>query len=182
MKMSTRESYLLLVTAAVVLIGLTAVLGRSRIDELKGLRRQQMEYRDSIKRNRRLLAQKDKWVKRMEQYKGMMLTVPKDKQMDVFLTEKMEKLAGRHGLKIIRHEIGKERKEGLVYELPVECRDWEGTIDSLVHFLFDIQDKGAMLDIRYLRIKPKTKTIRKGRFSLYCAYMRDTSESAGNKK
>ena len=173
MKISVRESYLMLLTVSVVLIGLTAVLGRSKIEELRDLRRQQQEYRDSIERNRRLLSQKDKWEKRMEQNKGLMLTVAKDKKMDVFLTEKMEKLAGRRNLKIIRHEIGKEHKEGLVYELPIECRDWEGTIDSLVHFLFDIQDRDAMLDIRYLRIKPKNKTIRKGRFSLYCAYMRE---------
>ncbi len=175
MKVSTRELYLGLMTVTVVLIGFTVVLGRSKLDELKDLQRKQSEYRESIERNKKLLSQKEKWTKKMEKYKGMMLTVPKDKQMNVFVSEKVEKLASSRGLKILKHEMGKERREGIVYELPLECRDWEGTTDALVHFLFDLQDKGVMLDIRYLRVKPKSKTIRKGRFSLYCAYMRDSS-------
>lgn len=177
MKISTRESYLALAAVSAVLVGVTAVLGRGQFEEWKELRKQQAEYRESIERNRRLLDQKQKWVKKMEKYKGMMLTVPHNKKMDVFLSEKLEKLAGKHGLKIIKHEIGRERREGPIYELPIECRDWEGTTDSLVHFLFDLQDKDAMLDIRYLRVKPKSKTIRKGRFSLYCAYMREPGKS-----
>ena len=177
MKISTRESYLALGAVSAVLIGITVVLGRGQFEEWKELRSKQAGYRESMERNRHLLGQKDKWAKKMEKYKGLMLTVSQDKKMDVFLSEKMEKLASSCGLKIIKHEIGKERREGLIYELPIECRDWEGSIDSLAHFLFDLEGKDAMLDVRYLRIKPKDKLIRKGRFSLYCAYMREAPKS-----
>jgi Tfp pilus assembly protein PilO len=163
------------ITVSVVLFGITGMLGRAKIEELKDIRRQQQDVRSSIERNQRLVEQRDKWNERMEKFKGMMPVFPKKKRMDVYWGSEMEKLASRHSLKIIRQEVGQEHQEGPIYELPIECRDWEGTLASLVHFLFDLQSKGAMLDIRYLRIKPKNKTIRKGRFSLYCAYMRDST-------
>jgi Tfp pilus assembly protein PilO len=175
MKISTRESFLALITGAVVLFGMTGMLGRSQLDNLKKIRSEQEQVRDNIKRSRRLVSQKEKWTVGMDKVKGMIPSFPKSKRMDVYWSSEMEKLAGIHDLTIIRHEVGSEHQEGPIYELPVECRDWEGSLDSLVHFLFDLQGKGAMLDIRYLRIKPKNKTIRKGRFSLYCAYMRDSS-------
>jgi len=174
-KISARESFMALITGAVVLFGVTGMLGRTKLDEFKDIRQQQEDIRNSIERNRHLVEQRDKWTERMEKFKGMMPVFPKDKKMDVYWVSEMEKLAGTHSLKIIKQEVGSEHQEGPIYELPIECRDWEGTLDSLVHFLFDLQSKGAMLDIRYLRIKPKSKTIRKGRFSLYCAYMRDSS-------
>ena len=175
MKISTRESFLALITGSVILIGVTGMLGRSKLDELKKIRSEQEQVRSSIERNQRLLSQKEKWTESMDEVKGMIPKFPKNKKMDVYWSSEMEKIAGRHSLKIIRHEVGSEHQEGPIYELPIECRDWEGSLDSLVHFLFDLQGKGAMLDIRYLRIKPKDKVIRKGRFSLYCAYMRDSS-------
>jgi Tfp pilus assembly protein PilO len=175
MKISARESFLALITCGVLLIGATFLLGRAKVDEFREIRREQAQLMESIKRNKRMVGQRDKWVAKMEKLSDKMQVFPKNKRMDVYLSEEMEKLANKHGLTIIRHEVGEERQEGPIYELPIECRDWEGSIDSLVHFLFDLQNKGAMLDIRYLRIKPKSKTIRRGRFSLYCAYMREST-------
>jgi hypothetical protein len=63
-----------------------------------------------------------------------------------------------------------------VYELAIDCREWEATLDPLVRFLFDLQSEGAMFDVRQLMIKPKGKGVLRGRFALYCAYTREASE------
>jgi len=175
LKISARESLLGLITVSVLLFAGTAMIGRSKIEDLKSLRADQVKVQSSIERSKKLISQKEKWVKRMEAFKGNMPRFPLNKRMDVYWSNEVEKKANAHSLKILRYEVGDERQEGPIYELPIECRDWEGSLDSLVHFLFDLQSKGAMLDIRYLRVKPKDKVVRKGRFSIYCAYMRESS-------
>jgi len=174
-KISARESLLGLITVSVLLFAGTGILGRSKIEDLKGLRSEQVEVRSSIERNKKLVGQEEKWSERMDKFQNKMPRFPLNKRMDVYWSNEVEKKANAHGLKILRHEVGSEHQEGPIYELPIECRDWEGSLDALVHFLFDLQSKGAMLDVRYLRVKPKDKTIRKGRFSIYCAYMRESS-------
>ncbi len=176
MKIATREAVLALVTVSVALFGITGLLSGSKIDDWKAVRAQQEQVQSSIDRSQALVAQRQRWTERMAELQGSMPRFPQGKRMDVHWSTEMEKKASAHGLKILRHEVGGERREGPIYELPIECRDWEGSLDSLVHFLFDLQSEGAMLDIRYLRIKPKDKVLRSGRFSLYCAYMREASE------
>ena len=174
MKISTRESVLALATISVALFGVTALLSGSKIDAWESVRQQQLQVADSIETSKILVEQQEKWSTRMSELQGLMPRFPQGKRMDVYWSAEMEKKAARHGLKILRHEIGSELQEGLVYELPIECRDWSGSLDALIHFLFDLQSEGAMLDIRYLRIQPKGKLLRTGRFSLYCAYMRES--------
>lgn len=176
MKISMRESVLALVTISVALFGVTGLLSGSKIDDWKAVREQQEQVRSSILRSQALVAQRGEWAAKMAKLQGSMPRFPQGKRMDVHWSTEMEKKASAHGLKILRHEVASERQEGPVYELPIECRDWEGSLDALVHFLFDLQSEGAMLDIRYLRIKPKDKVTRSGRFSLYCAYMREAAE------
>ncbi len=175
MKVTARESILALATVSVALFGVTGLLARSKVEDWKMIRQQQAQARNSIEQSQTLVLQRDQWEQRMGGLKQMMRPFPRDKRMDVHWTSQMETRASAHGLKIVRHEVGNERQEGPIYELPIECRDWEGSLDALVHFLFDLQSEGAMLDIRYLRVKPKDKVLRTGRFSLYCAYMRESS-------
>jgi Tfp pilus assembly protein PilO len=175
MKVSARESLLALVTVSVALFGITGVLARSKVDELKLIRQQQQLARASIEKRIRLEEMRPEYEQRMNELKGMMKPFPPDKRMQVFWSSHMESLASKNGMKIVRYEVGSEKQEGPIYELPIECLDWEGSLDALVHFLFDLQSEGAMLDIRYLRVKPKDKVMRTGRFSLYCAYMRESS-------
>lgn len=174
MKVSPREMILAIVTIGVVLFVGSGLLASSKLDEFKLLRLEQEQLRESIERSKRLVDRQELATARMGELQGLMPRFPQSKRMDVYWSTEMEKKAAAHSLKIIRHEMGAERQEGPIYELPIECRNWEGSLDSLVHFLFDLQSEGAMLDIRYLRIKPKDKIVRSGRFSLYCAYMRET--------
>ena len=75
--------------------------------------------------------------------------------------------------RILKRQVGEEEKHGDVYELPIDCRDWEATLDSLTHFLFDLQAENAMLDVRQLLIRPnKDASKLRGRFLLNCAYTR----------
>ena len=53
-------------------------------------------------------------------------------------------------------------------------RSWEGTLDALVDFAADLDSRGAMMEIRDLRVStiPNRQGYLKGSFTLSCAYMR----------
>ena len=63
----------------------------------------------------------------------------------------------------------------------VECKEWEGSLESLVKFLYAVHAEGAMLDVRKLFIRPgssaagKAATGLRGSFTLFCAYLRSDS-------
>ena len=148
------------------------MIGKNLFVEWRELQKEKDDLWFSIRRSEALVNERERWVAEMEQLQALMPQFPGDMRMDVHWMREMEGKATKHDLKILRHEAGSEQREGPIYELPVFCRRWEGTLDSLVYFLFDLQSEGAMLDIRYLYIKPRDRVIHEGRFDLYCAYRR----------
>lgn len=175
MKMSARELILGILTFGVVLFGLTALLAKPKIDELKEIIEEQQSVLSSIKVEKRLVEKRESWRKRLDAMSQLLPMEPADKDMDVHWLSVMDRIASKHGVRIKKRMAGEEVQLGDVYELPIECKEWEANLDSLVNFLFDLQSEGAMLDIRQLLVKPKGKGMLKGRFTLYCAYTREKS-------
>ena len=178
MRISSRELILGVITGAVVLFGITFVLLSSKVDYWQQLNVNEKKILNVIKQDMKMVEQKEKWDKQFIDLKDMLPQYPRDKKVGVFWVSIMNQLAAKHGVKILKHKEGQEKQHGEVYELPIMCREWEGNLDSVVHFLFDLQSKGAMLDIRFLRIRPRGKDVLKGEFSLYCAYTRGEVEES----
>jgi hypothetical protein len=174
MKMAPREWVLGIATINAALYGLLFYMGSSRLEELRNIQAEQEQLRASIAVSRELVDQRDAWDARMLERQGLMPVFPRGQRMDLHWLATLENVANRHQLQILSHQSGEERQEGPVYELPIFIRQWEGTIDALVRFLFDIEREGAMLDVRYLHIRPKDRTMRHGRIDVYCAYRRES--------
>lgn len=173
MRLSPRESILALVTGGVLLFGLTGMWGLRRIEAWKQLHRQQAKIREELAADRQLVGSRERWAAEFEALRGNLPQFPADTKMDVHWFSVMESAASQHGFRILKRRGGEEEKVGEVYEMPIECTEWDGTLDSLVHFLFDLQREGAMLDVRQLQIRPNNNSTRlRGRFLLYCAYTR----------
>ena len=178
MKLSPRESVLLLATAAAGLFGASVMLAGPKLDRWRELRREQARTLSQITEDRTMLAEGGRWRREFDSLRQMLPPFSADKKMDVHWLSMMDDLAKRNGLSILRRKGGEEKKIGDVYELPIECEDWEGRLEPLVHFLFDLQAEGAMLDIRQLLVKPKEgkpDDILRGRFTLYCAYTKEAA-------
>ena len=176
MKIAPREAVLGLATVAVALFAVTLTVAKPRIQQWKTLAGQRGEVKAQIERARKLIIDRQKWEKQYKELSKMMPTLPAAKNPDAYWLEIMDNIAVRNGVKISKRQAGEEKKQGDIYELPVECKEWEGTLDAIVHFLFDMQSEGAMLDIRQLLVKPQGKGILRGRFTLYCAYMREAQK------
>ncbi len=172
MKVSSREIVLLLSTAAVGLFGVTAILARPRIDEWRDLRKTQRQVQDSIERNQRLIHARGESEAAYNELRKQFPPVENVDEITVHWLSLIEGMAEKRGLKLLSHRVGQERGEGDLSEITIDCTKWEGTTEALVRFLFDLQQQDAMVDVRYLRVKPKDKSVRTGRFVLSCAYMR----------
>ncbi|MDD4872916.1 MAG: hypothetical protein PHR77_20370 [Kiritimatiellae bacterium] len=181
MKLSQREAILAMVTGTIMLFGMTALFSKSKIEEWKDISKQQSDLQDQILRNKEIIASKAVWQKKLDELQKSLPEYPAEQKMDVQWLSTMDELASKHGVKILKRQAGEEKVVGDVYELPIECKDWEGNLNSIVHFLFDLQSQGAMLDIRQLQMRPKSGDLLRGYFTLYCAYAKQ-GKNAGEKK
>jgi hypothetical protein len=172
MKLSSRESILFLVTFAVVFFCGSFFFVGPKIDEWKSVYRDCKSASAKIESYKRLVAQRHEWQEKFNVLSSHLPQYPADKNLDVHWKGVMDRLAIKHNVKILEHKAGQEKQDGEVYELPIECRRWEGDLESIAHFLFDLQSEGAMLDVRFLRIRVG-KGVLRGAFSLYCAYTRE---------
>ncbi len=178
MKITSREMALGIVTLSVGLFGGTFLLARPRLTEWQRLEKTRALLEDEIRRDSDLVSKRAEWEGRFDALSDAMPQYGEKQKTDVLWLSIIDDVARNHGLEIRRIEAGEERRQGDVYELPIECNEWEGDLDALIHFLFDLQSRGAMLDVRFLHIKPKAGRVLRGRFSLSCAYTRGDSTAA----
>lgn len=176
MTMNRREQVLLLVVCTVVLFGATSLLIRPRIDLWNELRYQQLLERQDLEVDRALVAEADRWRQELEELSSLLPVYPPSRRMDVHLLSAVDRMATTHGLRILRRRTSEEERIGELYELPIEVSEWEGTLESLVRFLYDLQTQDVMLDVRQLLIRPAQRDMLRGRFLLYAAYSREEAE------
>ncbi|MFO7871048.1 MAG: hypothetical protein R6V03_06410 [Kiritimatiellia bacterium] len=170
MKFSPREWILMLVTAAVVIFGVTVLALKPRFEVWREQGRTRRELLSAIEKDRALINERERWESELRELSKLLPQFPYEKEMEVHWLSLMDRLASKHGVRITRRETGEEEKQGLVYELPIECREWEADLESFLRFLFDLQDQGAMLEVRRLFVKQKNPSVLRGRFTLYCSY------------
>lgn len=177
MTISRREQTLIVITLLALLFGFIGFSARERLAVWR-------EKRDNITTLKRLLASERElidmgslWRERYEKVREQMPVFEPDRQVDTFWLGRMDALADRYGVRILRRQVGNETLVGDVYEFSIECREWEGTLEAFVQFLHAMQLEGAMLDVRDLLVRPhpSSKGILRGSFTLFCAYMRGTA-------
>ena len=178
MIVSEREKGLAVVTILILLFAALFMFfdkQKAKIDELRAQRRERealyAEYRG-------LIAQNQVWSEAYAKDAGLMPVFEPGRQVQTYWLGVLDRLASDNGLSIIRRQVGEERQEGDVYELPIECKEWEGSLESLVKFLYAVHAEGAMLDVRKLFIRPGSSAAGKpagglrGSFTLFCAFLR----------
>ena len=174
---SSREKNMLMVAGVLLLYAFGALIYKQQIEDWKIAKR---GYANAVKKfndERALIASRKEWSDRYEQLSSLMPVFPYEKDVDTHWLNTMDSVATRNKLTITRRQASKEELVGDVYELPVDCKDWEGTLESLVTFLYDLNKEGAMLDVRQIFVRPSPRGgFLKGTFTLYCAYMRGDEE------
>ena len=138
-------------------------------------RKQNAKAVDTFERECKLINERNKWTEAYETEKAAMPTFAAGKATDTTWLKLMDTLAEKHHIAISQRQSGKEVESGDVLELPIEVKSWEGSLESLVKFMHELENtKEGMFDIRSLSFKPSSKKgYLKGSFTLTCAYMRE---------
>lgn len=180
MNMSGREKAIASITLIVLLYGVLGLLARGRLDAWQAKRIVYREICSTLEQERKLLTQQALWRKNYEAVRSLMPVFPADKQVDTYWLGVMDNAASNNRLNILKRQVGAEQLVGDVYEMTLDCKEWEGSLEALVHFLYDLESKGVMLDMRSMYIKPNPadRTHLKGSFVIYCAYMRERPANA----
>ncbi len=170
MKLSSREALLAWVTGAVLLAGGTYLLCEPRVKEFGALMDERRKMGERLALDERLAAQTTSWIERLNDMGRGLPEYPADKDVTADLLITLERIAKDHGMSLLRRDAEREKKRGNIYELAINCK-YEGTLESLVHFLFELKQQGAMLDVGQLTASPD-KGMLKGSFVIDCAYRR----------
>ena len=170
---SAKDMNMLLIAMVVVLYAVAALNYKKQAQNWKTSERVYMNAQKRLQEEKALIAATQEWASEYEQMRNLMPIFPYDKKVDTHWLSIMGTTAKRNKMTLSRQQASKELEVGDVYELPIDCKDWEGSLESLVGFLHDLHKEGAMLDVRQLFIRPSNKPgILRGTFMLYCAYMR----------
>lgn len=178
MKLSSREVMLAL---TVVGVGIGALTWRMAEAQLSTWR--QIE-RDRAALNNKLIIAEKQSARRPEaegKLRGLLLQVPEypaGRDVSIEVLQIVRGAAHAAGLSLVNSEAEQEIEAGDLHELQVNCT-WNGSLEALVKFLFDVQSKGLLLDVRALDIRPPRGTTGlSGNFSVACAYRRTQDTTA----
>ena len=176
MKISPREMILVWVTGVVALGGLTFFLVDPQLKEWKLLAEKKSALERDVDKQKYLISQAPKWDAQLKGLKKKLPTHPQGKDVTTDLQILIERLARANNLNLISREAEKETLRGNMYEVAVNCK-WDGKLESLTRFLFDLQKEDVILDISQLSISPNEKLVLRGGFTIYCSYSRVSSAS-----
>ena len=131
--------------------------------------------RDAYRNECRLIERKPEVKEAYESAKANIPTFESGKATDTTWLRKVGELAEKHHIVIGQRQAAKEVEAGEVLELPIEIRSWEGSLESLVKFMHELENTSeGMFDIRALNLKPSSKKgYLKGSMTVTCAYMRE---------
>ena len=174
MKISQREITLGVATFAALLIGLTWYIvdhkadnWKSKANEIVKLEQQASLYKNAIKMQESWMGDLETLQEDLRVFEANGRTVSPE------LMKTIKGISSTHGLDITRTQPYEEKQIGDLYEIGINCT-WEGTLDSMVHFLAEIQQQGVRYDVRQLNVSPVGKNTGrlKGNMVIHCVYTR----------
>ena len=177
MKLSQREFILGWTTALVMLAGITYWVIQPRLETWREMRHYRQAIFDQIKLAQRLVDQRPQWMERMDQLRASVERHPADRDVTADYLRLLERLASENNLTLIKRNAQKEKAFGDLLEVLIDCT-WEGSLDSLVRFIYALEKQPAVMDIEELTVSLVSgqEAKLKGNFIIVCVYSRLPSD------
>jgi len=172
---SPKEKRILLIGAVVVLYGIAFVCYKTQMPNWAKEHKLYLAAEKKLHDERALIAARAEWKEKYDEVRDFMPTFPYEHDLFTSWLRVVDNVAKTNQFNIARRPpSSKEIEIGGVYEMPLDYKDWEGSLEALLGFLYDLNtEEGAMLDVRQLYFRTINRPgILKGNFTLYCAYMR----------
>ena len=172
MILSRRESMLACLTGAVVLLVVTGWYVQPRLETWRTLQEERRQWQQRRSEAEFLLARRETIARDLEQIMEQLPSHPEGRNVAADFLRLLESQAQQHGVALQRREAGRERHLGDLYEIAIQG-GWEGSLSSLVRFLYALQEEGVILDVSQLTIIPESGTERmRGVYAVSFAYRR----------
>ena len=180
MTLSRHDQTLLAITVFVLLFGIIGMGLRTQLDRIRSHRVSIQNLKERIALQEALIEARPIWEERYAAVRDKMDVFPRSAQVQTHWMSIMDRAANAHDIRILQRAQREETVVAGVCELPIEVRSWEGTLDSLVSFIIELETRGVMLELRELRVSPiqNRQGYLKGSFLLSCAYMRGDNPTA----
>lgn len=177
MKLSVREGALALATVAVGLGAVTWQIVDRRLGDWRRLELERTGLQGRRQIAERLAARRPEAEGRLRAMLKQVPAYPAERDVTAELLRVVEGIASRTGLTLVRREAEKEKSAGELLEVSINCT-WQGSLEALVTFLYDVHTQGLLLDVRQLNAAPaRSGGGLSGTFSIACAYTRQPAES-----
>lgn len=170
---------LLAVVGVVALYGFAALLWFSGREDAWAKSRK--NYEKALKQTSsedKLISQRATWRERLQTESLKMPVAEEGESTQTRWQRVLEKIAAEHSVSISSEQPKPEEEHGKVWEMPIEVK-YEAALGKLVEFLHALNTaEGAMLDVKDLEITSKNNGWLSGKFTLTCAYVKDSGATA----
>ena len=173
---SLKEKAILATLLVIFLYGALAVFWF--LFQEKAWRRASLDYEKKVEKYNRevkLISQKSKYAAEYDEEKSRMpMFSIEAHNTDTTWLRKMDDFAAKYNVIIAQTDIGPEEAAGDVLERTITVRNFEGSLEALVKFMYELENSEiGMFDMKSLNLKPSQKKgYLKGSFTITCAYMR----------
>ena len=174
MKITQREMILGVVTLAAVLGGTTWYIVDSKVDEWKSKAGTIEKAEQQIRHYQAAIKMQENWLDELNTLQaGLRVFDLSQRNASPELMKTIKEISSKHELDITRSQPHAEKPTGDLFELGINCT-WQGTLDSMVGFLAELQQQGVNYDVRQLNVTPVGKNTGKlkGNMVIHCAYTR----------
>lgn len=174
MKISRREMLIGIVTLFAGLFGATYWMGGSKIAEQRQLAEEKEQLLRQMALHKRIIEQQGSWTNRLAELHAQLPVYDRKVSVTGEILKEIKSMADGNGLDLTKSRADREKQVGTLYELSVIC-DWEGELEELVRFLYEVNGRGLRFDIRELSVRPDAKRagILRGDMIIDCAYLRN---------
>jgi len=174
MKLSSREAGLGITTGALLLFGLTFLVGAPKIKVWQERIETQKAQVRRIEVLKRLVGDRARWDKRLADLHTRLSRYPTAMDVTADYLKILERVAKDNNITLVQRKPQKEKRQGDCYEMPIDCT-WEGDLSGLVHFLYALDQENVTMDMEDLSVSLVAggKGRLKGNFTLMCIYTRE---------
>ena len=174
MKLSSREAGLGITTGALLLFGLTFLVGAPKIKVWQERIETQNAQARRIEVSKRLVGDRALWDKRLANLHVRLSRYPAAMDVTADYLKILERVAKDNNITLVQRKPQKQKRQGDCYEMPIDCT-WEGDLNGLVHFLYALEQENVTMDMGDLSVSLVAggKERLKGNFTLMCIYTRE---------
>lgn len=173
---SKRDFNMVMIMIAVLLLGLTYLLGEPMIRQW----RETATVRERLDQNRamveRSLKMRGEFEEKLVSLRATLPTYGMTEAVGASLLQQVRRLADENRVITTRITPDAEKNIGDLYEQSIEA-NWEAELEPLVRFLYAVQIAGATLDIRQMTVTPSQNNMLKGNMKIFFAYKRAEPET-----